>query len=173
MSDPVRLRSSDPPDEPPYKETIDLIYDRLSGVAEAQLGDQSDLDGKMVQVFTGASVVMGFSGLTAATATSNPVLVATFLGLALAAYVLVAVATGLVIWTAKFQVLRFGSSLWEEEWDQTAEQVKRAVISRVKTAYDTNLEILNDKGNLLKWGIVSTGIEVAFVAVAIILRVLS
>ena len=59
MTDPVRLRSGDPPNTSP-EGTIDVIYDRLSGVAEAQFGDQTNLDGKMVQIFTAASVVMGF-----------------------------------------------------------------------------------------------------------------
>ena len=44
------------------------------------------------------------------------------------------------------------------------------MIDRVKDAYDTNLKILKDKGNLVSAGIVLTGIEVGLVAVAIIIR---
>lgn len=172
MSDPVRLRSGDPPNTSP-EGTIDVIYDRLSGVAEAQFGDQTNLDGKMIQIFVAASVVMGFSGFTATSAAKNPAWVVTFLCLALAAYALVALATGLELWTAKFEALRFGSSLWDEEWMQPPDQVKLAVIDRVKAAYDSNLKILKEKGRLVSAGIVATGFEVLFVALAVIIRVAS
>jgi hypothetical protein len=168
MSEPLQLR-----DDITGPTTIDVIYDHIKGVVEQQLGDQVNLDGKMVQVFTAASVVMGLTGLSATTATKNPAVVTAFLALALAAYVGVAVISGVELWTRKFNALRFGSTLWEHEWDQPPEQVKLAVIDKVKGAYDANGVILHDKGALLVAGIVATGLEVVFVAVSIIVRVAS
>jgi hypothetical protein len=173
MSDPLPLTGdSVPPRSDP--KTIDVIYERLSGVAESQFGDQANLDGKMVQIFTAASVVMALTGLSAAaTTTATPTSVAVLLGFALAAYAAVAILTGVELRARSFKALRFGSSLWDDEWDQPPEQVKLAVIDKVKGAYDTNLRILKDKGNLLFYGIIATGCEVAFVAVAIIVRIAS
>jgi hypothetical protein len=170
-TDPVPLRGGDPP--VPDPETINVIYDRLSNVAELQFGDQANLDGKMIQVFSAASVVMGLTGLSASAATKNPAVVAALLALALAVYAAVAVVTGVEIWARQFKALRFGATLWDYEWDQTPMQVKMAVIDKVKGAYDTNRIILEQKGKLLTAGIVATGCEVALVAASIIVRVTS
>jgi hypothetical protein len=170
MSDTLRLKGDDPPPAADPK-TIDVIYERLSGVAESQFGDQANLDGKMVQVFTAASVVMALTGLSAAaTTTPIPGVVAVLLGCALAAYAAVATLTGVELRARSFQALRFGSTLWDEEWDQSPEQVKVAVITQVKAAYETNRDILESKATVLFWGIVATGCEVALVAAAIIAR---
>jgi hypothetical protein len=155
----------------PDPKTVDVIYDRLSGVAEAQFGDQANLDGKMIQIFTAASVVMGLTGISAVAATAQPGLGVVFLSLALASYVAVAVLTGIEFWTRKFEALRFGSTLWDYEWDQEPVQVKIAVIDKVKGAYDTNRAILSDKGKLVALGIVATGCEVALVAASILVKV--
>jgi hypothetical protein len=171
MTDPVPLRGGGPPIPDP--ETVNVIYDRLSNVAELQFGDQANLDGKMIQVFSAASVVMGLTGLSASAATKNPTAVAALLGVALAAYAAVAVLTGVELWVRQFKSLRFGATLWEYEWDQPPEQVKLAVIDKVKGAYETNRRILEDKGKLLVAGILATGLEVAFVAASIIVRVTS
>lgn len=155
-------------DEPPPG-TVDVIYDHLKDVAEKQFGDQSNLDGKMMQVFAVASVVMGLTGLSGAGAIKN-IAVGVTLGLALLAYICVAVITGVEYRVKKFEALRFGSSLWEEEWDQPPEQVKLAVISRVKDAYDGNKRILEGKSALLGRGLIATAAEVVLVVAAVILR---
>lgn len=172
MPSVVPERGPGPPN-PATPTTIDVIYEHLSDVAEHQIGDQANLDGKMVQVFTAASVVMGLTGLSATTATSSPTAVAFLLVLALAAYAVVAILTGFALWARGFWTLRFGSSLWEKEWDVPPEQVKLAVITEVKPAYDKNLGILTQKAHLLSAGIIATGVEVALVAAAVIVRVVS
>jgi hypothetical protein len=171
MTDPVPLRGG--PHTTPDPETIKVIYDRLGNVAELQFGDQANLDGKMIQVFSAASVVMGLTGLSASASTKNPTAVAVLLGAALAAYAAVAVFTGIGVWARQFKALRFGATLWDYEWDQPPEQVQLAVIHKVKGAYDTNRLILEDKGKLLAVAIVATGCEVALVAASIIVRVTS
>ncbi len=84
MNDPIPLRGST--SEPPESKTIDVIYDHLKDVAEQQLGDQASIDGKVVQVFAVASVVVGLSGINAASAAANPGLVTALLLVGLGAY---------------------------------------------------------------------------------------
>ena len=154
--------------EPPPG-TVDVIYNHLKDVAEKQFDDQKNLDGKMVQIFAVASVVMGLTGLSGGTTVKN-VAVAVFLSLALTAYVAVAFFTGFEYRIKNFEALRFGDSLWREEYDQSPDQVKIAVIDRVSHAYKANNGILTDKANLLTWGMIAVAAEVVLVVVAVIIR---
>jgi hypothetical protein len=150
---------------------VHALYDRLSGATDQQLRDQSHLDGRVVQVFAAASVVMGLTGLSATTAPSNPTAVALLLLFALVAYVADAVLAGLALSTRGSDSRRFGPSLWETDWNEPPEQVRSALIARVKPAYEEARGVLSRKAHLLGAGIVATGIEVAFVTAAVIVRV--
>jgi hypothetical protein len=179
MSDPLPIRGETPirgestlrdktPPRPDSK-TLDLIYNHLKDVAEKQFSDGANLDGKMMQIFAVASVVMGLTGLSGSETIKN-VAVGVVLGLALCAYVAVAVITGFEYRVQTFEALRFGSTLWEDEWDQPPDQVKIAIVDRVKGAYDKNSSILSAKAALLTWGIVATACEVVLVVAAVIVR---
>jgi hypothetical protein len=153
--------------------TIDVVYDRLIDVAQQQLDDQSNRDGKIVQVFAAASVVLGLAGLSATTASSNPTAVALLLLFAGVAYAGVAITTGIALWARDSETLRLGSSLLETEWTEPPEQVKLRVIARFKPAYEKDRVVLTQKAHLLSAGIIAAGIEVAFVAAAVIVRVVA
>jgi hypothetical protein len=167
MSDPLLIHGEAPP--PPDPATVDLIYNHLKDVAEKQFGDQANLDGKMIQIFAVASVVMGLTGLSGATQVKN-ITVGVVLGLALAGYIVVAALTGFEYRVKQFEALRFGATLWDKQWDQAPEDVKIAVIDRVKEAYNTNKSILNEKATLLTWGIGAVAVEVVLVVAAVIVR---
>src|SRR5438128_2116990 len=104
MNDPLPLRGEEPPTSDPR--TIDVIYDHLKDVVEKQLGDQANLDGKMVQVFAVASIVMGLTGLSGSATVKN-LAVAVLLSLGLGAYLLVAGITGFEYRVRNFNALRF------------------------------------------------------------------
>jgi hypothetical protein len=169
MNDPLPLRGST--SEPPESKTIDVIYDHLKDVAEQQLGDQASIDGKVVQVFAVASVVVGLSGINAASAAANPGLVTALLLVGLGAYLAVAVVSATELWTREFKTLRFGATLWENEWDVPPEEVKVAVIEKAGPAYEHNRKKIQAKGALLAWALMLTGVEVAFVVGSIVARI--
>ncbi len=149
------------------QETLDFIFDYTRDASERQLQDAKDLDNKMAQLFSVASVVIGLAGL--ANSSQGSGWSAWLLVIALGFYVIVAV----VALISQFPTVQWRSLhadvLWEEYSRTDVPDIKHALVDDIQRAYGRNNKVLKKKGLMIKIAATTTGAEVLFVGLGLIL----
>jgi hypothetical protein len=154
-------------DEPPAinEGTLRLLIEqtRATPAAQVQLGES--LDGKTVQVAAAASVVVGFLAIAPQTGARLPwELVLS----AVLAYVMVIVAAISGLWVRKFSHVDDPQELWTKLYDEQPLDAMHSIITSLSEAYPDNETLLENKRWALTAALVGIGLEVVFVAAALI-----
>jgi hypothetical protein len=150
------------------EDTVKLIFEITRDNPERQVADAKDLDTKMVQVFSAASVVIGlvsFSGRPAHHSWWIDVLT----GGLLLSYGATALVAFMHLRAREFRRTLYASNLWRETWNRTPMEIRHALIADISEAYVHNRPILNQKGRLIQIAVVTTGIEVALVGLVLLM----
>lgn len=156
------------PEEPnvPQPETVGFLFDQIVEAPERQLAAQQLLDQKVIQVFTGGGIVLGFAAFLA---TSD--IPAGAVGFLIAAGGLF-FALGLVafwhLWPRRFYITRHGADLWDQYWSDSVPFIKRAMVEHAATSYERNDRALRQQELTLQAVLALAGLEVTCVAAAII-----
>ena len=145
--------------------TLDLIYEVTRQGPPAQFREIESLDGKSVQIFSAASVVIG---LTAISQTPRSDAATGLLILALAAYFVVALAALGGIWTRRTLRPYHSDTLLEDFWQDSADEVKYALAHELPQIYRHNQAISDGKANAVRRAIVATAVEVLAVGAMVI-----
>ena len=149
------------------QETLDFIFDYTRDAPERQLQDAKDLDNKMAQLFSVASVVIGLAGLANSNMgegqTAWPLVVA--LGL----YVVAAGVALISLFPAVQWRSLHADRLWKEYWQTDVPDIKHALADDIRKVYGLNNKVLEQKTLTIKIVVVATGAEVLFVGLGLIL----
>ena len=159
MSEPSESDTSE------LKLAEELIYDHIKEAPQQQIEYAAQLDDKVLRIFGAASIIIGLLGLS----TNNAVGAKAFIFLMpLVPYILVA------LWT--FQCInpdRFHQAMRADQlpkfWNKEENDVRRALLSEIGTAYSNNKSLLLDKAKYTRCALIATAIEVVLVVAALIL----
>jgi len=146
--------------------TLDLIFEQVKDAPEKQLKDVTALDAKCIQVFAGASVILGAGALidTRHGGTWPTVLV----GAALIVYLVVALLSFMSLKTIKLHGSRYADTLWADFKDDSPETIKRAIVKKVGQDYAYNQTLIARKATWLDVGLLLTAIEAICIAGAVL-----
>ena len=156
------------PEEPnaPPPETVGFLFDQIVEAPERQLAAQQLLDQKVVQVFTGGGIVLGFAAFLA---TSDvPVGAIGFLIAAGALFLVLGLVAFWHLWPRRFYITRHGADLWDQYWSDSVPFIKRAMVEHAAAAYERNNRALRRQVFTLQAVLALAGLEVTCVAAAII-----
>jgi hypothetical protein len=148
-------------------ETRDFLFDFVVDAPDKQLRTQEALDGKTVQVFGVASVVLALAGVSQAEFARTTI--AALLALAIASYFTVAVASVAALWTRRFRVARHADVLWNEHWGASVPDLKHTLIAEAAESYAGNRKLLEQKSRFLKVALGAAGLEAICVASAVLI----
>lgn len=151
-------------DEKPKPETLDFLLDYTKDVPAEQAGASKNVDSKAIQVFTGATIVVGLAAAGGFRGGS-----AWLIGFAVGAYVVVAALVALILKPRGFRHSKPVDQLWSEHWDEGVSDIKHAVIADLSDGYTENVAILKTKNRLLRYAILAASVEAILVGVALIL----
>jgi hypothetical protein len=169
VTDSDSQQVTDPPAVNP--QALSFILDWVKDTPERQSRDTEYLNSKVLQVFTAASILIGFVGFSNTVApgpspSRNPVVTALVV-LALVTYLVVTLFTFFTIRTTALSVTRLGYELWQKYWKDEEDTIKRGLVQVVGEAYAKNEPILRRKSRNIQVVLILTGIEALFATVAV------
>lgn len=148
-------------------ETFKEIYELTRESLDRQVDQGQMLDAKMVQIFSAASIVIGFAGFSVSGGAVRDVAVGVLLALALASYGAVAYVAFRNLAPSTYQLLYY-PDVWRRSWDEEPDELHHSVITKIVGNYERNSLVLVGKAKALRIAIGAAGIEVALVGVALI-----
>ncbi len=150
----------------PNPATLDLIFEHVKDAPEKQGQDLSDLDAKAMEVFAGASVILGAGALIDAKQVGSwPTLL---LIVALIVYIVMAILSYLVLHTSELRGSRYADTLWEDFKADPPEVLKLGIVTKVAKDYAHNFKIIKRKARLIDAALFLTAIEAISVALAVL-----
>ena len=150
----------------PAPETVDFLFDQIIDADDRQLAAQQSLDQKVIQVFTGSGIVLGFAAFLA---TSDvPVGAVGFLIAAGALFLVLGLVGFWHLWPRRFYITRHGADLWDRYWSDSVPVIKHAMVDDAVYAYEQNDRALRRQVFTLQAVLAIAGLEVTCVAAAII-----
>ncbi len=149
----------------PKPETISFILDYSGGAPQRQLATSDALDGKGVQVFGAASVVLGLGGLGSASQDSR--VASALLLAAVIAYAVASAAAFRLLWTRRFRVTDDVNELYRNHSTNGLATVKHSITADAATAFDANGKLLAGKAKTLRWLLAAASVEVTLVTLAL------
>ncbi len=156
------------PEEPnaPQPETLDFLFDQIIEAEDRQLAAQQSLDQKVIQVFAGSGIVLGFAAFLA---TSDvPVGAIGFLIAAGALFLVLGLVTFWQLWPRRFYIARHPTTLWDRYWSDSVPVIKHAMVDYAVYAYEQNDRALQQQEITLQAVLALAGLEITCVAAAII-----
>lgn len=153
------------PDKTLSSETLNFLFDYTKGAPDKQLERVASLDGKMVQVFSAASVIIGLGGLSGH---SGGVAGAVFIALAVVAYVFVGLFAVKHLRVRDFHRSLQADELWRHLWHHRVEDIKHSLVDDIARAYAHNKGIMDDKAATLQRARAAVAVEVVFVGCALV-----
>jgi hypothetical protein len=150
-------------------DSTDLIYAATADARTEQLRAADAQDAKATAVFAAATVVIGLAAAGSQHGTTQSVLV----GLAVAAYVVTAVAAVLCLRIRRFSIELAPDYLWNRYWNQEPLAIKHAIIQERGTGFRENEGLLREKTRALKYATVSTAAETVVVGVVLLVSAAS
>ncbi len=148
-------------------ETLDFIYEHVRDAPAQQRQTRDSLDTKMVQIFGAASIVIGLVGVSSGELDGGGMVDALLIA-AVTAYVATALITFYGVQVRRFRRSVQADELWNRYWWRKPDEAKHAIVHDVGKAYGHNRGLLRDKARAVRAGVLSAGLEVALVAIALI-----
>ena len=150
----------------PAPETVDFLFDQIVEGPEQQLAAQQLLDQKVVQVFTGGGIVLGFAAFLATSDIPNGAI--GFLIAAGALFLVLGLVAFWHLWPRRFYITRHAADLWNQYWSDSVPDIKRGMVAHAAAAYERNDRVLRQQELTLQAVLALAGLEVTCVAGAII-----
>jgi len=141
-----------------------LIYDHIKEAPQQQMEFASQLDDKILRIFSAASIVLGLLGLSTINVTGLKALL--FL-VPLIPYALTAFWTFSCIDPDRFH-WAMRADQQPKSWDKEEEDVRNALIGEIGEAYSANESILGDKAKYTRHALIATAVEVVLVVAALV-----
>jgi hypothetical protein len=161
MNDPPQR--SGVPGSPPG--TLEFIFDRIKDAPLQQIEQVRALDAKMVQVFTGASVLLGLSIFSGH---DGGRWVTALLIAALVAYICTAGKSLLELRPVQLRFAGYGATLWSEHYDEDVTAIKVAIVTDITGGSQENQKVIDCKANLLYAALIATSLQATLIAVSLV-----
>jgi hypothetical protein len=149
------------------QDALNFIFDYTREAPERQLQDAQNLDNKIAQIFSAASVVIGLAGL------ASPGPSGGWADWLLVVGLVFYLITAIVALLSQFPKVQWRSLhadvLWREYWQTEVPKIKHALAENIQKAYGQNNRVLEQKSLAIKVVVVATGAEVLLVGLGLIL----
>jgi hypothetical protein len=145
--------------------TAALIYEHTRDGPARQAATSDAVDSKAFQLFSAASVVLGFGTFASGHLNTTT---AVLYGLAAAAYLLVACFTWQIVQPRRFQVTTAADRWWPSHEQLAPHRVRERLLDDLAGASKENRAILAEKTKPLGWLMAAAGVEVLLIAAAVI-----
>lgn len=142
-------------------ETLDFIYEASRETLPNQVEAAVGMDGKAIQVFAVASVVIGLAA-AGGIHTAAPRILGILL---VVAYVVAAVTSLMTLWVRKFRVADGTEQSWRKYWADPVDEIKHALIADIAECEIENRGLLARKRELLGYAIGATAVESILVGI--------
>ena len=142
-------------------ESLDLIYEVTREGPPNQFREMEAVDGKLIQIFSVGSVIIGLASVAAESDTLPAFLVA------VAAYVAVA---GGALWGLRGRMIMrpfHSDTLLEDFWSKPAGEIKYALACEMPIIHQHNQEVIDSKAGAARIAVLATAIEVAALGVMV------
>lgn len=145
------------------RETLKLLVDLAKDTPGEQVRLGASMDGKLVQVFAAATILIGL----AATASGNDAIPSYLVFAAVGAYVGTAAASIYGLWVRTMRVSDTPNELWTKLYDVDPDDARHSVIADLADGYPENEGTLDCKRLALKIALILTGVEAFLMGVAV------
>ncbi len=153
-------------------ETLDFIFEYTRQAPEIQLKDVEALDGKVIQILSVSSVIIGLVGFAIGKNEIKFPYLTPFL-VALLAYVALAVTAFIHLQAREYRRSIQADVLWDTFWKDDIKDIKHSLVTDISKAYAHNKTLIRKKGRTLLFVVVFAAIEVIAVGGFIILSAMS
>jgi hypothetical protein len=150
------------PDPRPDPDVVDFMLDYCKSAPLDQVDASKNVDSKAVQVFAGASIVVGLAAAGRLHGNSVYLVAA-----AVAVYALVVGLALLILRPRDLSVASSAPALWAHR-HRGLGALKRALMRRQNEDYSENEKVLRAKNRLLRFALLAAGAETALIAAALI-----
>ncbi len=153
----------------PRPDTIEVFYDLTKGVLERQIDNARDLDAKILQIFSVATIAAGLAGFSTAgsQAFRGNWADAALLALAFAAYAAMAYVSYQHLKPRRWKRLNY-PAFWNEGQYLKASQVRHSVIAKVVDNYADNQRMLGEKVSTIRLALATTAVEIVLIGAALV-----
>jgi len=145
-------------------DTLDFILEYTKDAPERQLQDAEAMDSKMMHVLAFASVVLGLAGISGGNAQSSGITVG-ILGIALAAYVIVAASAFYHLRIIRFRRSLQADVLWSQYWQDDVQDIKHSLVDDIWKAYEHNKAIMRNKSKTISLALIAASVQVVSIGV--------
>jgi len=154
----------------PRPDTLDFIYEHVKGGPRRQLEALQALDGKLINVFAVASVVVSLAGLGLARgSTEEPDIVNWTLGAAVVTYMLAVAAAIFGLRPRLARETDSADNVWTQFHDLDVSNIKHALVSDIAGAFAHNRTLIRTKARCTTVSLLLTGVEATLVGTSLIL----
>jgi len=152
----------------PDDKTVQFLWDQLKGAPDRIVGQITSLDGKGVQVFAAATVLIGFSGTVSVQASTRCAQVI-LLFAALLAYIVTVLS---VAWQLRPQRIRgatWAGTLWTKYKDRQVPEIQSELARKVEEDAPANRAVVKAKRIALVIAFGGAATEAVLIAVNLII----
>ncbi len=149
----------------PPSNTLDLLFDLVRESPEAQLRASDSVESKIFQSLGAGSLLIGLAALRGQ---RHDAVVAVFLVIAVAAFIVAAVVAIFGLWTRKFRAAIEPRQLWEKYWLDSADAVKHAFVDDIADGFAHNEQHIAAKHRVLRVVLLAVTVEAAAIGAAVI-----
>lgn len=150
-------------------DTLDFLFEYTRDAPAKQLLAADRLDGKIVQVFAAASVLLGLAAVRGGHRTAA---VTALLVVAVVAYLGVVIASVCAVGVRQYKANNHADELWRRFWRDDVRDIKHALVASTSAAYEDNRTTLGRKGFAVQVAILATGVEAMAIGVAMLISTL-
>jgi hypothetical protein len=150
----------------PNPDALDFLLTYTSAAPGEQADALKHVQAKTVQVFTGATIVVGLAATAVGRFHGSAIWP---LGCALGAYLVVAILTGLVIAPRGLRINRDVTQLWNEHYDSDVCEIKWSLMDDLSSGFEENEGVLKYKNELLLASLVVASIQTLLIVTSLLL----
>jgi hypothetical protein len=151
----------------PIAETVDLIYERLKDASEAVIAQVQSLDGKAIQAFSAATVLIGLVAVMAGIR-KPPSSVHMYLTLSLGGYVATVILTAVHLWPRRVRGTRWAFILWTQHYLDEPFALKKLICEKIEGDTVKNGKLTTWKTRTLSGVLLATAFQGVCVALAVL-----
>ncbi len=151
----------------PIADTVDLIYERLKDASEQVISQVQSLDGKAIQAFSAATVLIGLvavvAGISKPASTDHPYLI-----LSLAGYLATVLLTAVHLWPRTVRGARWAFVLWTQHHLDEPYALRKLICEKIEEDAVMNGKLTAWKAWTLRGVLLTTAFQGVCVALAVL-----
>lgn len=153
----------------PKPETTKVFYELTKDLLERQIDNARDLDAKMLQIFSAATIAAGLAGFSAAglRPLGEEWAVATLLSFAFVAYAATAYVAFRHLAPRRWKRLNY-RGFWEEGWHLHPNELQHSIVAKALKNHSANQSMLDSKAVTITYALATTAAQILLTGLALI-----